>query len=393
MTLESTVNGGALRIVLPEKLDSSNSEEVKTAILEIRANSQEGTLILDASKTRYVSSAGLRVFLYLKKKEDDLLVDQISNEVYEVFEITGFDKVLSYTRVLRKMTVDNLETIGRGASAIVYRIDPDTIVKVFSKDMQLNAIKLELDKAKKAFLSGIETAISYDIVKVGDQYGCIYEMINASTLSEIVFSDPEKEAEYVPIYAEFMKKMHGIELDPADFSGVREKYNKYLALLSTKLDENTCEIIKKLLEAVPESNTFVHGDFHPKNVMFQENKPILIDMGEVSYGHPVFDIMSFGVLAVMSSILTDEVAVPLAGMTCEQIRRVWMQFLTGYFEVKDSAELEKINSICLSYSVIRCLAIVALLPSQFPQELLLLLSKKVVDAYNNGITGLGDIFD
>ncbi len=38
-------------------------------------------------------------------------------------------------------------------------------------------IKNEQRLAKRAFVKGVPTAISYDIVKVGDKYGSVFELL------------------------------------------------------------------------------------------------------------------------------------------------------------------------------------------------------------------------
>ena len=38
--------------------------------------------------------------------------------------------------------------------------------------------------ARNAFIGGILTAITYDVVKAGD-YGSVYELVNAKTVAEL----------------------------------------------------------------------------------------------------------------------------------------------------------------------------------------------------------------
>jgi Ser/Thr protein kinase RdoA (MazF antagonist) len=40
-------------------------------------------------------------------------------------------------------------------------------------------------------------------------------------------------------------------------------------------------------------NTFVHGDFHPGNVRWTSDGPVLLDWGDVGVGHPLFDLPAF----------------------------------------------------------------------------------------------------
>ena len=66
----------------------------------------------------------------------------------------------------RKISIENAELIGEGFFSKVYRLDLETIVKVYIKDTSLEDIERELSFAKQAIIKGIPTAISYDVVDV-----------------------------------------------------------------------------------------------------------------------------------------------------------------------------------------------------------------------------------
>ena len=55
-------------------------------------------LTFDLSKLEYISSAGLRVLLSAQKtmnKQGDMVVKNASEEVNEIFEVTGFSDILT----------------------------------------------------------------------------------------------------------------------------------------------------------------------------------------------------------------------------------------------------------------------------------------------------------
>ena len=84
-----------MTIALKGRIDSVNAPEVEKDLnREIEAGGDEH-IVLDASALTYLSSAGLRVILRLKKAHPDLSVVQVSAEVYEIFEVTGFSDILT----------------------------------------------------------------------------------------------------------------------------------------------------------------------------------------------------------------------------------------------------------------------------------------------------------
>jgi hypothetical protein len=40
-------------------------------------------------------------------------------------------------------------------------------------------------------------------------------------------------------------------------------------------------------------DTFVHGDFHPGNVRWSDDRPVILDWGDVGVGHPLLDLPAF----------------------------------------------------------------------------------------------------
>ena len=55
-------------------------------------------LIMDMAKLEYISSAGLRVLLSAQKimtKQGSMVIKNASDEVKEIFEVTGFSDILT----------------------------------------------------------------------------------------------------------------------------------------------------------------------------------------------------------------------------------------------------------------------------------------------------------
>ena len=98
--MEHYSDNGTVTIRLCSRIDSNNAAEVEKEIFD-RINSS-ASVILDAADTQYISSAGLRVVLKLKKTVPDSKIINASPEVYEIFEITGFPKSSALKRLCAK---------------------------------------------------------------------------------------------------------------------------------------------------------------------------------------------------------------------------------------------------------------------------------------------------
>ncbi|WP_026525611.1 STAS domain-containing protein [Butyrivibrio sp. MB2005] len=96
MTINKDVNGKALTISLEGRLDTTTAPGLEEEINGSLENIEE--LTFDFAKLEYISSAGLRVLLSAQKKmnkQGKMVVKNVSEEVSEIFEVTGFSDILT----------------------------------------------------------------------------------------------------------------------------------------------------------------------------------------------------------------------------------------------------------------------------------------------------------
>ena len=97
MALETQRSAGTLVARTYERVDSANARQFQddlSAVIE----EQDRVVILDLQELRYISSAGLRVMLLtakdLSRQGAKFAVCSLSQPVLEVFQISGFDKII-----------------------------------------------------------------------------------------------------------------------------------------------------------------------------------------------------------------------------------------------------------------------------------------------------------
>lgn len=346
----------ALSFSLVERVDSNNSQIFQSEFEELDNLYDADRIILDATDTTYISSAGLRVLLFIKERHEDITIKEIGDELYTVIDNTGFNRLMHCEKKLKEYSIEGMELIGNGASAKVYKMDADTIIKVFGDDLGIDEIKREMKISKEAFLAGIATAIPYEIAKVGDHFATIYEMVKADTLSKIMHENPGQVDMWSKKFGIFMKQMHQVEMDVTVFPNVKDKYNKYKETITPFLDAETARIFTELIDNIPEGTTFTHGDCHPNNIMIQNGNLILIDMGEAAYGSPIVDLMSYGQSRIFADIGPDEAMLAIMSMSNKDVIQSWETYVKSYFNC-DGEKYEKINNTLLLYAYVRALVL------------------------------------
>ena len=97
MALEVKIDGSVHTILMSGRLDSSSAADAETTV---KAVIDQGAtrLLIDMSALDYISSAGLRVVLVaaknMHKSGGAMAICGMSPSVHEVFEMTGFLKIL-----------------------------------------------------------------------------------------------------------------------------------------------------------------------------------------------------------------------------------------------------------------------------------------------------------
>lgn len=280
-----------LIIELGERIEYTNAGEIEAEILREVQLHPDLPLCLDADKLIYISSAGLRIMIKLRKTcTAGFSIRNVSSEVYEVFETTGLNAIIPIRKKLRRIDVDGCEVIGKGAAGTVYRLDAETVVKVYhKKENVLPVIEEEQKKARQAFLDGIPTAIPFDIVRVGDGYGAVFEMIDVRNLSDIVKKEPDRMEQLIPQYAAFLRSLHSIDARDKPLPSAVSLYLKAMDEFDGFLSEKTAARIRELLGRMPQDSHLLHGDIQLKNVMLSDDEMMLIDMDHLCTGNPVFE--------------------------------------------------------------------------------------------------------
>ena len=335
MDVTYRIDKDILYIAVEGRVDASNAADAEKKIFEIKNTNPDKHVVLDADKLEYVSSAGLRVILKLRKEAPKLAIINVIPEVYEVFDMTGFTDMVTVEKAYRRMSVEGCEFIAKGANGAVYRYDNETILKTYFAKDALPEIKQERENARRAFVLGINTAIPYGIVRVGDSYGTVTELLNAENVTQLIRKDPENLEQPVKYYIDMLKNIHATEVEPGQVPDMKQTALAWADFVSEHIPEEQGKKLRALVEAVPQRNTLLHGDYHTNNIMVQNGEPLLIDMDTLCMGHPVFELGSMFNAFIGYSELDHQVTMDFFGYTHEASVKFWDMALKMYLGTED----------------------------------------------------------
>ena len=367
-------SGNDVIISFAGHLDTATSVEANLKISrELEKMVSIDSLTCDAMRLEYISSSGLRILLSLAKRHKDFRVINVQPQVYEVLETTGFTKIMTVERAMRRLSVEGCKLIGIGSVGKVYRLDGDTIIKVFREGTTMENVRREITLSKEAFVLGMPTAISFDIVKVvpsnqdeEERYGLIYELLKATTLGAYLKQHPEQIDECARKYADLFKQMHEIEVpEGGNIPSAVQHERQQIEHIRRYFPEESISMMLCILDSIPAGNQLLHLDLQTKNVMVQDGQLMLIDMGEVGYGHPLLDLgHSYSSMVTLIGNYEKTIGIPR-----ELGQRFWNQAIEYYFEGLPAEAIEERKKQIEVVSCIRNFSWLALSDS-FPETVI-----------------------
>ena len=342
MNVTYRIDKDILYIAIEGRIDASNAPQAEEKIFAIKNDNPGKHTVIDADNLEYISSAGLRVILRLRKEEPKLAIINVAPDVYEVFDMTGFTDMVTVEKAYQRMSVEGCEFIAKGANGAVYRYDAETILKTYFAKDALPEIKQERENARRAFVLGINTAIPYGIVRVGDGYGTVTELLNAVSVTKLIRQNPDDLSEAVKYYVDMLKSIHATEVEDGEVPDMKEIALDWANFVSAHIPEDQAKKLISLIEAVPKQNTLMHGDYHTNNIMVQNGEPLLIDMDTLCMGHPVFELGSMFNAFVGYSELDHQNMMDFFGYSFETAGKFLNMSLKMYLGTEDEAVCQSV---------------------------------------------------
>lgn len=338
-----------MTIELKGHLDTSKVAEIKAQIeAQISEVKPEEHVVVDCTELDYISSSGLRILLMLKQKHSDMQLIGVCPEVYNVFEMTGFTRIIDIKKALRKIDLSSCTLIGEGGNGAAYRINDEEIVKVCKFSHGDEALIRESNQMKEAFLMGVPTVISFDTVDCGNGHkGVVMEALDSQSLGAYIAEDPSRMDDIVPKYVEIFRQADAVEIDSPLFSSTKEALRARLMLPQRIINDQEAELLMSLLDEIPDSNHFVHFDGHVGNVLMhgaKDNRSLMIiDFGDSGVGHPVLEIIGWAFMMLEPEYGRGCTAQEkILGMPRELSQEFARRVLAEMFHPADEAELEDI---------------------------------------------------
>ncbi|MBQ8799262.1 MAG: phosphotransferase [Lachnospiraceae bacterium] len=179
--------------------------------------------------------------------------------------------------------------VGVGNTAEVFDYGDDKVCKLFYEGYPKEAVEREYRNAKEVERLGFSVPKVFKLVESEGRIGIVYEKIVGKSMLECIFENPGEADAYLEQFVRLQKEW--LSCAPEQSASVFS-YKVYLHMLIKGAGQEVETSLYDEINALPEGDTLLHGDFHPGNIMITaEQRYVVIDFMNVCHGPALYDIV------------------------------------------------------------------------------------------------------
>lgn len=229
------------------------------------------------------------------------------------------------------INLNDWEKFGGGftADSFYHKTDDSVMMKLYADFMPPIEGYNELRCAEEVANLGIPTAKAIEYVTDGHRYGAVFERIeNKKSIARLLADDPENLDYYAKLFSDQSKALHSKKCDSTYFNNIADSLIAQINRANYIPKEYSDEAIA-IIKNTPVCDTCVHGDYHIGNMLMVDDRVLWIDLGDFSYGNPLFDL---GILYFSAFASSEEMTMDLYHITCETYQKFFKKFAEYYFD-------------------------------------------------------------
>lgn len=230
---------------------------------------------------------------------------------------------------------------GYNGLAFVSEAYPGKLLKLVHGTLSsAEKVEQEFYASRAAFEAGLPTPRVYEIVRNGQEHGYISEKIaGKKSIARLCADAPERIPEYAALMARYGHQLHAHPLSVSRYVPSLKSILREAVAFAPFLTSAQRKRLESLVEDLADTDTALHGDFQPGNLILSQDKPYWIDLGWLCVGDPLMD------LAHLYKMMMEDSVIPavqdLTHMTQEQMASFWQAFAKAYTGQDDPSALEQ----------------------------------------------------
>ena len=231
-------------------------------------------------------------------------------------------------------TISLDQPIARGRTADVYDWEDGQVLKLFQNWFKLENVQYEFKLARAVHASGVKSPAALEQVQVEGRNGLVYQKISGKPMLELFQSKPWRTIQFGKAMAKLHVQMHACVFDAA-MPPQKQRLKDKLADASALPSPLKLTLFRQL-DSLPEGDRVCHGDFHPANIMMDEENVTVIDWIDATRGNPLADVARTSIITLGAAASSQ---IPNAVVKVF-VRIFHSTYLKHYFRLRQGGEAE-----------------------------------------------------
>ncbi len=321
---------------------------------------------LDFQQVESISFGAMRALLDLQRKSQGLDIANASDAVFLRFVDTGMDRFIPITHQPKDIDLSAFQPFGDANQGQCYNDDEgDCIVKMYHDTILFSTAQREIHGAYAAFVSGVPTPLVGGEVKSGDERGVLFERAkNKKSISRLIADNPKDIEEYVELFADMSKQLHHTQCETSLLEPCAD-YLRGQVENTVYLDDKKKKKMLQVIDDTEPATTCLHGDLHIGNLIVCDSGCQFIDLGDFSYGNPLYDLgqtyFSCGFLSKMSG----DAVQSNYHFDPDTMDHVWQLFMKYYFGAETLDQRKEVEHMLLPYATLRIITLCNLIEKMY----------------------------
>ncbi|GAK14363.1 phosphotransferase family protein [Geomicrobium sp. JCM 19039] len=242
----------------------------------------------------------------------------------------------------------------KGNTADLYRCEHH-VVKVFKEYLPKTEALYEAQKQRLAYSTGLRVPRVADVIEVEGRQAIVMEYIQGKPIGPLLQKNEQQDEFYIRVCVDVHVEIHQIQ---PEFDALEPMTGKLRRQLNASdLERNIVDLLLNRLSTFQFEPRLCHGDFHPNNVLIDQEDVTIIDWVDASVGDRRADVARTYILIAQSSLPLAKQYLTIyceqAGVIEEEIYQ-WIPIiaaarLTEHLESEDSGILKEILYKHLKY--------------------------------------------
>ena len=330
-----------LKVSLPEKIDSRNTDELQKEIDGIINNNPGKNLQFDAVDVKYISSAGLRMFLKYQKHGNLDSIVRVSNEVFDIFAMTGMDKAINVVKSFAENSTSENEIIGEDSTGTLYRIDEDSVIYVYKSWVSVESITAGREYSQLAMGTPISNAICYEPVKTETGLALEYAVNHYDTVINRLTGGHEVAGKVIVELVRQLKVIHDVSVFEDKLRVITDELK---ALIDSRMSDFSIEeknIIKSCVNMLSRSNCPILINADTRTLLYSEDTILFTDLSALRYGNPIFEMA-----AAYKNLIEHGMFMGASG---DAANENFSRFISEYADTWNEEIIERYSKVCRAF--------------------------------------------